>query len=96
MEWSDFKYDKDLEKLQAQAEGNPLALELLDYVRKLHEEIRQYDYRGIVADDDPEEWGRWIYRSGRPGWASPPEWFIEKHAPWMTPFPDDWEDQYED
>jgi hypothetical protein len=94
MEWSDFKRNKDLAELQAQAEAsdNRLALELLDYVRKLHEEIRQSNYHSMVEDDDPEEWDRWIYRSGRPGWAGPPEWFIKEHASWVTPFPDNWED----
>lgn len=97
MEWSEFKYDKDLLQLQQQAEssGNQLGLELLDYVRKLHEEIRQANYRAMIEDNDPEEWDRWIYRSGRPGWASPPVWFVRDHARWVTPFPPDWEDQYD-
>lgn len=98
MEWADYKRSRDLDALQQEAErtGHPIAIELIElinYVRKLHEEIRQSNYEAIVEDDDPEEWDRWIYRSGLPAWASPPDWFIEKHAPWIKPFPPDWEDE---
>lgn len=58
-------------------------LTLIAALREARETARDYRWEWIEADDDPEEWLRWAYRSGEPEWLEPPQWFIDKH-PWMA------------
>lgn len=78
-----FNYELTEERLSDLMEGGG------DTVRELVTEIRavRAAYAEACAwawekDDDPEEWQRWAYRSGKPDWFTLPDWFLEKY-PWM-------------
>lgn len=75
--------DAVLEEIEAQI-NDPwvtAVISELRHMRKLYcDDFAQF----MIDDDDPEEWERWVFRSGKPSWFRLPEWFLRKYE-WLRP-----------
>jgi hypothetical protein len=75
--------DAYLDQLQA-TKKSPVIAELIAELRLMRALYCEDFAHFMIDDDDPEEWDRWVYRSGKPAWFRLPDWFIHDY-PSMDP-----------